>query len=406
VNESSSIEARPRAVEELVRSEIALRGPISFARFMELSLYHPDGGYYEQAREQIGKRGSFYTSVSVGSVFGELLAFAFSAELAELGSGRLCMVEGGAHDGQLAGDILGWLRDWRPGLFARVEYCILEPSPRRRALQQQRLRPFGDRVKWHRGWEQVGRGAVRGVIFANEMLDALPVHRLGWNARERHWFEWGVAIEEGRFTWVRLPCLASGGHAAADCAEDRTEDWLRAAPVPPAGLERVLPDGFTIDFCPAARRWWHAAARALLAGSLLTLDYGLTTAEVFSAARGRGTLRAYQRHTVSRRLLESPGTRDLTAHVNFSDLMETGEAAGLRTAVLVSQETFLLGIMSATERQAETFPLWTVPRRRQLQTLVHPEHLGRSFRVLRQYRRPQAAVRTTERDASLFCRHR
>jgi len=183
-----------------IRSEIVERGAICFARFMELALYCPDCGFYEKENDTIGRRGDFYTSVSIGSLFGELLAFQFASWLAERGTGnagrgtsQMQIIEAGAHDGWLASDILNWLRLRRAALFEQIEYCIVEPSTRRQERQRETLAGFAPRVRWIADAGSPvddSRGAVsnpqfNGVIFSNELLDAMPVHRLGWDARRR-----------------------------------------------------------------------------------------------------------------------------------------------------------------------------------------------------------------------------
>src|SRR5471030_442352 len=119
--------------DEIIRREIKERGVLPFARFMELALYAPGCGYYETEKNNVGKRGDFYTSVTVGSLFGELLAFQFAEWLEEIKTlnprlSTLNLIEAGAHDGKLAGDILNWLQANRPELFSKIEYCIIEPS--------------------------------------------------------------------------------------------------------------------------------------------------------------------------------------------------------------------------------------------------------------------------------------
>jgi len=158
-------------------------------------------------------------------------------------------------------------------------------------------------------------------------------------------------------------------------------------PVPQALME-VLPDGFRIEYCPAARTWWGAAARSLGEGALVGIDYGLTREERFSAERGAGTARAYFQHTVNDRLLQRPGEQDLTAHVDFTALIEEGEATGLNTEFLLSQERFLMRVVGLATDRGDLVP-WTEPRRRALSTLTHPSHLGHVFRALCQIRNRQ-----------------
>jgi SAM-dependent MidA family methyltransferase len=350
-----------------IQEEIRLRGPLSFARFMELALYAPGLGYYEQSRE-IGRGGDFFTSVSVGPLFGQLLAFQFAQWMdAECPDSAVQFIEAGPHNGVLAADILAWIRQWRPDLFARLEYILLETSPARRAWQEETLRAWLPKVKWAPDIPSWGGRAIIGIIFSNEFLDALPVHRLAWDAAGERWQEDCVAVQGGAFAWKRRA-------PAAELAEH--------LPRVPVELGQVLPDGFTIEICPAAIAWWRTAAASLGRGKLLTLDYGLRTGEQFHPERAQGTLRAYDRHHASADLLSRPGEQDLTAHVNFSALMEAGGAAGLRTEGLERQSRFLTEILARARRGAPSFEPWDDKKTRQFQTLAHPEHLGHKFQVL------------------------
>jgi len=148
----------------------------------------------------------------------------------------------------------------------------------------------------------------------------------------------------------------------------------------------VLPDGFTTEVCPVAVDWWRQAARTLQAGKLIAFDYGLTAEEFFTPERKDGTLRAYHRHHQSGDLLAHPGEQDLTAHVDFSAIRDAGEAAGLHTEEFGTQGRFLTGIVERMCAGNPTAAEWISTRSRQFQTLTHPEHLGRAFRVLIQDR--------------------
>ena len=369
-------------LDAILRDEIAHSGPMPFRRFMELALYHPEHGYYERGAAQIGRAGDFITSVSVGSLFGEFLAFRFAGWLEALAgdAGPVQIVEAGAHDGALAADILGWLERQRPELYRQLEYCLIEPSPRRRELQRQRLLRFAAKVSWRARLDEPLARRVTGVIFSNELLDAFPVHRLGWDARQGQWFEWAVALEAGALAWARLPLNSDLRNAALKSLSFALNDGDFKS------LETLLPDGFTFEYAPEALDWWATAAASLSRGWLLALDYGLAGSELIRPERSHGTLRAYGGHHVSHDLLAHPGRQDLTAHVNFSALQEAGEAAGLRTDGLVSQEHFLMSLVAAVLPVPEVFGDWTEERARQLRTLIHPNHLGRSFRVLTQAR--------------------
>jgi len=375
---------------EIIRRDVEKAGVISFARFMELALYCPVYGYYDKEKDTIGRRGDFFTSPSVGGLFGEMLALQFAEWIEEGGrrkaEGRI--VEAGAHDGRLAKDILAWLRDHRAGLFEQIDYRIVEPSARRRQWQKETLRDFAPRVRWFTGFQSMTAQPQQAVvpslvtrhpspfsiIFSNELLDAMPVRRLGWDAANKTWFEWGVALKAEKFIWTRMIKACRASRVACHIPEL------------PQELLNVLPDGFTTEICPAAENWWREAARILRRGKLLTIDYGLAAEEFFAPDRGEGTLRAYRRHHLSPDLLANAGGQDITAHVNFTALQQAGESAGLKTEALLTQTKFLTQIAERIWNGGADFGEWTPARTRQFQTLTHPEHLGRAFRVLVQSR--------------------
>jgi SAM-dependent MidA family methyltransferase len=359
------------ALQCQLRREIRREGPITFARFMELALYAPGAGYYERLRVP-GRAGDFFTSVSVGPLFGQLLAFQFAQWLeSALPEGKVQIVEAGAHDGRLAADILDWLQRRRPALLARLEYCLADPSPVRRGWQEKTLLPWASRLAWAPEVASLGARQICGIIFSNEFLDALPVHRLAWDAVGRSWQEWRVDVAGEDFVW-RLGALS--------------EQALGCLPDVPSALAEVLPHGYVLEWAPAALAWWRRAAEALGHGKLLTLDYGPPGEGWLRPERTDGTLRAFARHGVSAEVLADPGGRDLTADVNFAALEEAGRAAGLRTEGLWGQAQFLARILAQTHARPETFAEWNQKSVRQFQTLTHPDHLGARFQVLVQTR--------------------
>lgn len=365
----------------ILRAEIAAAGSITFARFMEVALYLPGLGYYERRPDRIGRRGDYYTSVSVGPVFGELLAARFARWVRAVDAPQVALVELGPHDGRLARDILEALSVLAPDLLPRLEYCLVDASPARRAWQAEMLRSPPARVRWVNDLAELAPGSIAGVIFGNEFLDALPVHRVGWDAARREWFEWHVGWDGHRFCWVRpavgglLQALPTALRAALDVEYPHLGD--------PA-MQAVLPDAFTVELAPAAWEVWAAAARALDAGWLVAIDYGFDATDAVRPERPGGTVRSYARHRVADDLLAEPGSQDLTAHVNFAALIAVGERAGLRTAGLVPQAAFLVEGLRDDAAAAR----WTAAQRRQFQTLVHPQHLGERFKALVQTRLP------------------
>ncbi|MEP6662075.1 MAG: SAM-dependent methyltransferase [Verrucomicrobiota bacterium] len=354
-----------------IRAEIENSGTISFARFMEMALYFPGEGYYEKKRA-IGSGGDFFTSVSVGKLFSELLAFQFAEWFEEGGNATLQLVEAGAHDGQLALDVLNWMQQFRPNIFHQLNYCILEPSPFRRESQRKTLAEFSGKISWFADWSDFSALRVPSfsVVFSNELFDAMPVHRIGWNAKTKSWFEWGVGFDGANFAWRPLEKSAVQNHF----------------PALPFELAEVLPDGFATEIGLAAPAWWAEAASAVQDGKIMAVDYGLLEEEFFTPERNHGTARAYYRHQASSDLLAHPGEQDLTAQVNFSKLQRAGESAGWKTESLVSQTKFLTGIAERAWKSPPAFGEWDASRCKQFQTLTHPEHLGRPFRVLIQSR--------------------
>jgi SAM-dependent MidA family methyltransferase len=284
----------------------------------------------------------------------------------------------------LARDILTWLKERRLDLFDRLEYWILEPSDRRQDWQKRTLSAFSGKVRWAKAMADVADGSqsppgapiltgVQGIIFCNELLDAMPVHRWCWEAKGQRWLELGVSMENGKFVWKHLDPAAG---------DPRDPEPTATNFLPP----QSLPHRYEIEVCPAAVKWWQQAAAALASGKLVAIDYGLTAEELFIPERNMGTLRGYRSHQVSREILETPGEQDITAQVNFTALEKAGEKLGLRTEVLESQERFLTRIAAQLFDEKDASREWTPARARQFHTLTHPDHLGRAFRVLVQSR--------------------
>jgi SAM-dependent MidA family methyltransferase len=358
------------AVARILQEEILRSGPLPFARFMEVALYCPKNGYYEKGQGVVGREGDFYTSVTAGPLFAELLAFQMTQWLQNLGEGQLSVVEAGAHNGQMARNVLAWFRQYRPELLHRLVYWLVEPSEERKNWQIGQLDEFARQIRWVETTESLP--PVTGLIFSNELIDAMPVHRLAWDAVTREWRELGVGLEGGHFAWVTLEKPALNISAELPLAGfDLTPE-----------LEQVLPHGFIIELSPLARSWWAKAAAKLERGYLLTFDYGWTAEQALVPGRSGGSLRSYKEHRLVADVLLDPGEQDITAHINFTQLQQAGEAAGLKTESFLSQERFLGQIVRQTVAQGPSFGEWTAQRVRQLQVLTHPEHLGRPFQVL------------------------
>jgi SAM-dependent MidA family methyltransferase len=333
-----------------LRRRIATHGPVGFDEFMAVALYHPHGGYYASDQPRTGRRGDFFTSVSVGPVFGKLLAAQFVEMRRLLGQpDDFTLVEQGANDGQLLADILS---AWS-GPLPRV--LIIEPLDTLRARQKQTLAAWSDHLA-HIAHERE-LPPFTGVFFANELLDAFPVKILQRTAGI--WHERRVGHDGRRFVFTGTPF---------------------AGTPPPVPAE--IPD-FTTEICPSLQPWMENIASKLTRGWLLLIDYGHPAALRHQPTRARGTLAACRNHQRMDDPLADPGTQDLTAHVDFTAVAQAAQQAGLTPAGFTDQHHAL------TALAARIFPDATAPldpsaakEMRALRQLLHPESMGTSFKFL------------------------
>ena len=356
------------AVEEIIRAEIRAAGPMRFDRFMELALYHPGSGYYAKigGPSPIGKSGDFFTSVSAGPLFGRLLARQFLQMRRALGDPNpFWIIEQGAHDGQLACDILEWCRTETPEFFESIRYGIVQSSGA--ASMHQKCAPGPDmlsRITWFEDLADLGREQPTGVFFSNELVDAFPVRAIVYRAGR--WLEQHVGLEAGDLRWIDRP--------VADVELARAIDALALPEI----------EGYTTEINLRERGWIGEVARALSRGYVLTIDYGHPASIYYAAHRSQGTLTAYVKHHSVDDVLAEPGMRDITAHVDFTALARSGEAAGLATLGFLDQQRFLMGVahdeLSGADgprvKIRENLGAWN--------TLTHPDHLGVDFFALLQ----------------------
>ncbi len=345
---------------DLIRAEIARRGPIPFRDFMERALYHPEHGYYASGRAAIGRAGDFFTNVSVGPFFGRLLARQFAEMWERLDRPRpFVIVEQGADRGDFAHDVLAGLRNFAADCSAAAEYHFVEPRPALAAAQRERLAEFAACTHWHSDFDSLR--PFTGVHFSNELLDAFPVHLVKWTGAE--WVERFVEWMDGAFTFL------DGALSSRDL-----DACLALLPAVPAG--------YCTEVNPGALDWLTALAPKIERGYVLAIDYGFPRAEYYRPERTEGTLSAYAGHRREPDPLARPGEIDLTAHVDFTSLAEHGEKYGLSVAGFTDQHHFMVGLsrLHFTD-EAPTTPA-AQKELRTLQTLMHPNLLGRSFHAL------------------------
>jgi SAM-dependent MidA family methyltransferase len=332
-----------------MREVIRDRGPQPFSWFMEQALYHPQRGYYSSGKAAIGRGGDYFTNVSVGPLFGTLLAGQFIEIWERLrrpgrrGDGDdFIIVEQGAHDGQFAHDVLSAIRARAPEMFEALRYRILETFSILQNEQSNTLREFSEKVSWRKSLAEVE--PFVGVHFSNELLDAMPVDLCGKL----------VGLDGDKFVFVE----ERHGESAPNQAQ---------------------------------LNWIDDVAAKLERGFVIAIDYGFSTSDFHQVVQARA----------KHRLLDSPfeqiGDSDISVHINWTDIARRAETNGLQVAGFTDQHHFLMGIIDLLGRGGSPEPpdefgftgdwgqsLLPLGAKgvRELQTLLHPEMLGRAFQVL------------------------
>jgi len=353
----------------LIGDEIrAAGGSIPFSRFMELALYTPGLGYYSAGAHKFGAGGDFVTAPELGPLFAECIAQALTPVLHQLGpDAELLEIGGGS--GRFAVAALMHLHAL-DALPAR--YLLLEPSAdlrqRQEALLAEQLPPeIKARVVWLDGPPQ---GAWDGVVFANEVIDALPTPRFAIHAGTV-WEEHVVLADEHSFQSTLRP-----SDALLSAAVRQLERQLDAP----------LPDGYRSEVLPQLPYWINAVTGPLRRGALLFVDYGYPRREYYHRQRVDGTLRAFYRHHVSADVLARVGVQDLTASVDFTALAEAGTQAGFEFQGYCTQASFLLGNGLAARLAAHEARTHSesgrLALRQQVRTLTLPHEMGERFQVM------------------------
>ena len=330
---------------------------------MELALYAPAHGYYAGGRAAIGRRGDYLTSVSTGPLFGRLLSDQFEEMWRLMGRpAEFTLLEQGANTGDFAHDVLVAAGAF-PEFFQALRYRIVEPFPVNKERQRARLAEFcgGTAVEWYPAL--AAAPGFTGVHFSNELLDAMPVHLLVY--RRGEWLERYVSLAEpgGEFVWTEGPF-----------SNQALEPFA-------ARLPRV--EGYRTEINLAAHDWLRTVNTRLERGYVLVADYGFSRNDFYHPDRREGTLCCYRSHRRSDDPLVAVGEQDITAHVEFTSLVETGMDAGLELAGFADQHRFMIALGKHAFPDA-TEPL-TPARQKEMRafaTLMHPALLGRGFQFL------------------------
>jgi SAM-dependent MidA family methyltransferase len=372
---------------ELLAERIRRFGPLTFADYMRECLYHPVHGYYSKAESR--RFADYYTSVDMHPIFGRLLAREFAEMWEQLGRPEeFLLVEVGSGVGRLAAHILDFCAAELPEFYRALRYGAVERSASRREQAVARFRGTGfslfsldfspstfragfslssTQKRCHlRILPEIPAHIPAGCVFSNELIDALPVHR--------------VVMQNGALKEI---LVGGDGGKLVDVV----------APVSTCAItEYFATQGITLQEGQHAEAgleacdWISEIGRRIKRGYVLTIDYGHPASHLFDEHHMRGTLLAYQNHRASEDFYAAPGGQDLTAHVNFTALESWGQRAGLETAGFTSQTAFLLALGQGNEfadlydegqSEAER-----TKARLQLKTLIHPEGMGERFQVL------------------------
>ncbi len=348
---------------------------ITFAEYMEMCLYDPEFGYYNSDIISIGNQGDFFTSVSLSTDLGELLAkqlVQFWQILAQPSPFQL--VEMGAGEGRLAKAILDYIAQQHPDFYQVIEYIIIEKSAKLKQKQQQFLNKLIEQkfnLNWY-DWDDLANNYIVGCLFSNELVDAFPIHLVCLN--KNHLQEIYITEKENKLVEVK-----------AELSTQKIADYFKLINI---NINSDLyPSNYKTEVNLEALSWLKQVANKLKQGYLLTIDYGYTAEKYYHPQRSEGTLQCYYQHRHHDNPYVNIGCQDLTSHVNFTALTKYGELLGLNSLAYTQQALFLMSLGLGDRLNAlsdDTMSMSSIwQRRNQLHQLINPEGLG-NFGVLLQ----------------------
>ena len=353
---------RSQELSNLIQQKIMDSGGwIDFATFMQMALYTPSLGYYSggsvKFAHSVKGGGDFITAPQISPLFSRTLARQTAQILQEIANSNI--LELGAGTGKLAADLLVELERLNQ---LPAQYFILEVSDYLRQIQLETLEEFLPQDLFKRViWLDTLPMDFVGLIFGNEVLDAIPVHLV--HQSEQRWHERGVAFEQ-TFVWQDRALT----HA----------DLIREVST------HSLPDDYLTEVCPAANGLMTSLAGCLKQGVILMLDYGFGAAEYYHPQRNTGTLMCHYQHLAHSNPLINIGLQDITAHVNFTATAETGLANELSLAGYCNQASFLMncGILEILGETSPNDIAAYIPLATAAQKLLSPAEMGELFKVI------------------------
>jgi len=352
---------------KIIKSQIRDFGPITFAEFMELALYHTQYGYYSSSNGRIGKEGDFYTSPHVHSAFGKVLANFIMKSFDILDEEKVTIIELGAGKGLLAIDILTHIKSNNPEQYDRSNYYIVEQSDHSKNESRKTLIDHSHKIKWLSSLDEIENEKVTGVVISNELIDALSFHRakfMNGNLSEIY-----VSVENDDIT-------ETTGKSSSRDLEVYFKD-----------IDIQFREGQEFEINLLAEKLLREIDGILKKGFILTVDYGYLASELFSPERMKGTYKCIYKHSINESPYINIGEQDITAHVDFSNLIRAGKSLKINKVQYTTQGQFLVdwGILDLINRGIEEKSSQLRSFEKEIQAIKNlflPELMGDKFKVL------------------------
>ncbi|MGB7292944.1 MAG: SAM-dependent methyltransferase [Thermodesulfobacteriota bacterium] len=352
---------------EIIKGRIQKSGPITFAAFMELALYEQEYGYYSSDKARIGKEGDFYTSPCVHPGFGEIIGRFIHKVYKTVDVQEFTVIEMGAGKGYLALDVLDSIKRDQPDLYSNLNYLIVEISPTLMEEEKSILKDHMRKIKFLSSISEIEDEEVAGVFISNELLDSFPFHRLKYT--KNGFQEIYVGLRNDEFTEILDTLSASELKTYIDRY----------------GLEFM--EGQEIEINLNAKQWLRNVSRILVKGFVVTIDYGFKAPELFDPIRTTGTYMCFYKHEANENPYARVGEQDITAHVDFSNLVLVGNDVELETVKYTTQGQFLIdwGILDILERYNLSNKADELSYQKDIlaiKNLFLPDLMGGKFKVL------------------------